>query len=186
VICPQCPGRSAAGGVPQATTVTALTCCYAPRGRRWECEVAGIRWSENVDRPCWSQGLSWSSSHRHRSRAVAWSAHRWPSGWHCEQVWAWVCVRTGGMAPGHVVPLSVNGTTGTAGTARHRGHSGTAAMAARVCQRLRTRRLRGRDNALWDRRSQGDWIGDEVLYTNRLRQARPFSGPMFISLPQMA
>ena len=34
------------------------------QGLRWECLVAGIQWSENVDRPCRSQGLSWSSSRR--------------------------------------------------------------------------------------------------------------------------
>jgi hypothetical protein len=65
------------------------------------------------------------------------STHPWPR--------AWACARTGSMAPGHVVPLGITGTTGTAGmvsTARR--------------QRLRARAF------------QGDWIGDEVLQTNRL------------------
>ncbi len=96
--------------------------------------------------------------------ARCWSADRWARGWHCEQ----------GCGHGHVrVPaawhrdtlchVAITCTTGIAGK---------ASTARR--QRLRARAF------------QGDWIGDEVLQTDRLRQACPLPRSLYISLSAMA
>jgi hypothetical protein len=138
-----------------------LLLCAQGRGR--ECEVAGMQWSEDVDRPCRSERLSWSSSRRPSSRRVAGLLNAGRGDGIASRVWAWACVRTGSMAPGHVVPLGITGTTGT---------TGTASTAWR--QRSRTPEF------------PGDWIGDEVLQTNRLRQACHLTGPLHFALQKVA
>jgi hypothetical protein len=158
MICPMCPGRCAAAGVPQAPMVTALNCCYAPGatvGMRsgWH-PVAGKR---RPFMPVTGAFLVEFPSAQFAAHCL--STHRWPSGWHCEQVWA------GQRAYRH------HGT-GTRRATWHNWHSGY-----------------GQHGTATTPAGTGiskDRIRDEVLQTNRLRQACSLSRPLYIPLQEVA
>lgn len=78
------------GVTPRQPWLPPLTCCYAPGA------TVGMRSSWHpvvgkLDRPCRSQGLSWSSSHRPSSRRVAGLLTAGRGDGIASRVWAWTC-----------------------------------------------------------------------------------------------
>ena len=114
---PLYPGRCAARGVPQATMVTALTCCYAPGA------TVGMRssWHPVIGKRRPSMLVAGAllvdfPSAQFAGRCLVWSPLAEGMALRRGVGMGMCAYRL--MAPGCVVPLGITGTTGTAGMAR--------------------------------------------------------------------